>query len=375
MPNSPNSLNPNRQERQRHKKFYYMLFSLLFLIVAILVYNIHIAPQKNDKEQNKQVEIQENNLSNMVLADGSGLATPLGEKDEQISGIVSPQNNIEKKEEIQPIVIIRDNPPEHKEENKKNEELEQIKKIRTQDFLSALKSPIISKQFKNEEQTQNQQIEEQSQNQTNEENSWVLAEKRTKGNDFEIKTGSVIPAVMITEINSDLAGNIIAQVSQHIFDSTTGQNLLIPQGAKLFGTYDSEIIYGQNRVLVSWNRIIFPDGSSLTLPAMPGADMGGSSGFKDRVNNHYFRTFSSAILMSLIVGGTAYAVDGSSSENENSLQSQMTSSLAQQLGETSANLLEKNLNIKPTLEVRTGYQFNIVLTKDLVFESPYTAWR
>ena len=183
---------------------------------------------------------------------------------------------------------------------------------------------------------------------------------------------------MITGINSDLPGSIIAQVSQNIFDSATGQNLLVPQGSRLFGKYDSRIIYGQSRVLVAWNRIVYPDGSAITLPSMPGTDMAGSAGFEDEVNNHYFRIFGSSALMSLIMGGTAYTLNettGGDSTNENSLQSQMTAALAQQFGQTTTSLLQKNLNIKPTLEVRAGYQFNIVLTKDVVFEQPYTAWR
>ncbi len=369
--NSPNSLRPPTQSRNRHKKFYYALFGILFLIVAILVYNIHIAPSKVEEVQENQVEIQDKSKE-MVIADGSGLAIATPETSTADSSNSTQQATNQNNKETEPIIIVRDSPPK---EVQKNDEIEQIRKQRTQDFLSALKSPIISKQYSNQTQTTSQNSEEKVEEQEKSENSWILAEKRTKGQALEIKTGSVIPAVMVTGINSDLEGNIIAQVSQHIYDSTSGENLLIPQGAKLFGSYNSEVIFGQSRVLVSWNRIIFPDGSSLTLPAMPGADMGGYSGFKDKVNNHYFRTFSSAILMSLIVGGTAYAVDGSSTEDENSLQSQMTSSLAQQLGETSANLLEKNLNVKPTLEVRSGYQFSIVLTKDLVFESPYTAWR
>ena len=196
---------------------------------------------------------------------------------------------------------------------------------------------------------------------------------------LELKTGAVVPGVMLTGLNSDLPGNMIAQVSQNVFDTATGRNLLIPQGARLYGVYDSRVVYGQQRVLIAWNRIIFPDGSSMSIGAMPGADMAGMAGLTDKVDNHYLRIFGSAVMMSLVTGGMAYAMDSannnSSGENGTSMQDEMTSALAAQLGQTTTTLLQKNLNIKPTLEIRPGYQFNIVLTKDLVFREPYARWR
>lgn len=207
-------------------------------------------------------------------------------------------------------------------------------------------------------------------------NQWINQNIRTAGQKYEIKTGSVIPAAMVTAINSDLPGNMIAQVTQNIYDSATGSYLLIPQGTKLFGVYDSRVIMGQQRVLVAWNRIIFPDGSAMTIPSIPGADMAGNSGFNQKVDNHYFRIFGSSILMALITAGTAYAVDeNSNSDNENSLSSQLNAALAQQLGQASTSLLQKHLNIAPTLEIEPGYQFNIVLTKDLVFGGSYKGWK
>ena len=205
--------------------------------------------------------------------------------------------------------------------------------------------------------------------------TWSLPHTRTAGQKFEVKTGAVIPGVMVTGINSDLPGNIIAQVSQNVFDSATGNHLLLPQGAKLFGVYDSRVIYGQERVLVAWNRVVFPDGSAITLGAMPGSDKSGYAGYSDQVDNHYFRIFGSAVLMSLMSGGMAYTMDSLDTSNSESdkptLQNEMGSALAAQLGQATLQLLQKNLNIKPTLEIRPGYQFNVIVTKDLVFERPY----
>jgi type IV secretion system protein VirB10 len=216
-------------------------------------------------------------------------------------------------------------------------------------------------------------------NRAEKDTSWILPHARTAGYSFEVKTGSVIPGIMITGINSDLPGNIIAQVSQNVFDSATGRYLLLPQGAKLFGVYDSRVIYGQERVLVAWNRIVFPDGSAITLGAMPGSDLSGYAGYADKVDNHYLRIFGSAILMSMISGGMAYTMDTLSGESGNSdkptLQDEMGSALAAQLGQTTLQLLQKNLNIKPTLEIRPGYQFNVIVTKDMVFQKPYNKKR
>jgi type IV secretion system protein VirB10 len=210
---------------------------------------------------------------------------------------------------------------------------------------------------------------------------WISPHTREAGRKYEIKTGTVIPGIMISGVNSDLPGTLIAQVSQSVYDTATGRSLLIPQGSRLYGVYDSRVVYGQSRVLIAWNRVIFPDGSSVTLGAMPGADMAGYAGFTDKIDNHYMRIFGSAILMSFITGGMAYAVDSAANtttnqngnSNSTTVQDEMTAALAAQLGQATLQMLQKNLNIKPTLEIRPGYQFNITVTKDVVFRNPYYA--
>lgn len=212
--------------------------------------------------------------------------------------------------------------------------------------------------------------------------AWSLANSRTAGAFCEIKTGSVIPAIMISGINSDLPGQLIAQVSQNVYDSATGKLLLLPQGSRLFGVYDSRIAMGQERVLIAWNRVIFPDGSSVDLGSMPGADQGGLAGFTDKTDNHWFRIFGSSFLMSMITGGMAYSMDAlqpNSNSNSNNqkptVQQEMGTALAGQMGQASLQLLQKNVNIQPTLEVRSGYRFNIVVLKDIIFDEPYTHTR
>lgn len=208
---------------------------------------------------------------------------------------------------------------------------------------------------------------------------WTLPNARVPGAACEIKTGTVIPGIMLSGINSDLPGQLIAQVSQNVYDTATGRYVLIPQGSRLLGRYDSRIVMGQERVLIAWNRIIFPDGSSVDMGSMPGADQAGYAGFTDNVNNHYFRIFGSAFLMSLITGGMAYSMDAlrpdSGDGNQNpSVQDEMGSALASQMGQASLQLLQKHINIQPTLEVRPGYRFNLVVVKDVIFQQPYRRW-
>jgi type IV secretory pathway VirB10-like protein len=126
---------------------------------------------------------------------------------------------------------------------------------------------------------------------------------------FELRAGFVVPATLISGINSDLPGQIMAQVAQHVYDTPTGKHLLIPQGSRLVGTYSSDVAYGQARVLVAWQRIVFPDGKAMDIGAMPGADSAGYAGFNDQVNNHYLRTFGSAFLMSGVTAGITLSQD------------------------------------------------------------------
>ena len=190
---------------------------------------------------------------------------------------------------------------------------------------------------------------------------------------FELKRGSVIPATLITGINSDLPGRITAQVSQNVYDSATGRRLLIPQGAKLFGRYDSEVTFGQNRVLVVWTDIIFPNGSTLQIGGMAGTDGAGYGGFHDQVDNHYLRTFGSAILVALIGAGTEMLLpdDNSTSTTVDSASDAARRSFAETFGQISEQTVSKNLNVQPTLEIRPGYRFNILVDQDIIFPKAY----
>jgi type IV secretion system protein VirB10 len=192
---------------------------------------------------------------------------------------------------------------------------------------------------------------------------------------FELRAGFVIPGVMITGISSELPGQIEAQVAQNVYDTATGNYLLVPQGSRLVGAYQSNAAYGQARVLIAWQRVVFPDGKALDLGAMPGADSAGYAGFTDQVNNHYTRIFGSAVMLSLIGAGAEVGAPQTSSNGETTTVSQaLSQQLAQQLGSTATQMIQKNLSIAPTLKIRPGYRFNVVVTKDLVFRTPYQAF-
>ena len=194
---------------------------------------------------------------------------------------------------------------------------------------------------------------------------------------YSLLNGFVIPAVLISGINSELPGQIMAQVSQDIYDTPVGRWRLIPQGARLVGSYSSDVAYGQSRVLVAWQRIIFPDGKTMDIGAMPGADGIGQAGFKDQVNNHYLRIFGSALLMSAVIAGATYSqrdAGGGGVFGRQNAGSILSQSLGQQLGQATTRLMMKNLNIAPTLEIRPGFRFNVIVTKDMVFSKPYQSF-
>jgi type IV secretion system protein VirB10 len=208
------------------------------------------------------------------------------------------------------------------------------------------------------------------------ESRWRLNSKLENPNSrYELRAGSVIPGVMVSGISSELPGQIIGQVSQNVYDTATGRFLLIPQGTKLVGIYSSDVSFGQNSVLVAWQRLVFPDGKALDIGSMPGADSAGYGGFRDQVNHHYVRIYGSALLMSGIVAGITYSQNANQSNqigyNQPTAGNVLSQALGQQLGEVTSQLVSKNLNVSPTIHVRPGYRFNVIVVKDLTFKQPY----
>jgi type IV secretion system protein VirB10 len=215
----------------------------------------------------------------------------------------------------------------------------------------------------------------------------VAASLKPPPSPYLITAGSVIPAVLISGINSELPGPILAQVRENVFDTATGRWVLIPQGSKLIGAYKTDAAYGQERVRIGWKRLIFPNASSIDIPEMPGADDAGYAGFSDQVNNHYLKTYGAAALLSVISAGQMVGQMGAfgggmgfsgpygygyATPNQMSLLSEMGGAAAsQQLGQVAQGSLQQGMSIPPTLEIRPGYQFNVMVTNDLVLPGPY----
>jgi type IV secretion system protein VirB10 len=190
---------------------------------------------------------------------------------------------------------------------------------------------------------------------------------------FELKRGSVIPATLITGLNSDLPGRISAQVSQNVFDSATGYRLLIPQGAKLFGRYDAKVSFGQERVLVVWTDLVFPNGSTLQLDGMAGTDSEGYGGFSDKVDRHLWRTFGSAALVALIGTGIDMSIpENSTLDNQTTASDAARRNFAEVFGQAAQQTISKNLNVQPTIRIRPGYNFSVLVDQDIIFPSAYS---
>ena len=178
-----------------------------------------------------------------------------------------------------------------------------------------------------------------------------------------VQAGSIIPAALITGIRSDLPGQITAQVTANVYDSPTGRILLVPQGARLIGEYDSEIGAGQTRVLLAWDRLIMPDGRSIVLERQPGADAAGYAGLQDRVNQHWGNLLKAAAVSTLLGVGAELGAD-----SEDDLTRALRRGSQDTINQTGQQIVRRQLNVQPTLTIRPGHPLRVVLTRDLVLE-------
>jgi type IV secretion system protein VirB10 len=182
---------------------------------------------------------------------------------------------------------------------------------------------------------------------------------------YELKAGTIIPAVLITAINSDLPGPVIGQVRENVYDTVSGNFLLVPQGARLLAHYDSMVMWGQERVLLCWNRLVFPNGDSINLQCMPAADLHGAAGLTDEVNEHWFRIVKGAAVASLLAA-TTQAVAGNTEGVNPTVPQMWAGGAASNLNQVGQQLTRRNLNIQPTITVRPGYSVNVIVTKDMI---------
>lgn len=181
---------------------------------------------------------------------------------------------------------------------------------------------------------------------------------------WTLSAGTIIPASLITGLNSDLPGMVIAQVTANVSDTATGRTVLIPQGARLIGSYDSVVAYSQRRALLVWQRIVFPDGSSIVLDKMPGTDSGGYSGLEDGVNFHSWQLIKGVVLSTLLGVGTQLSLGSSESD----LVRAVRESTQQNAAHAGDQITARNLEVQPTLTVRPGWPVRAIVQKDLVLK-------
>jgi type IV secretion system protein VirB10 len=186
----------------------------------------------------------------------------------------------------------------------------------------------------------------------------------------ELLAGTVIPAALLTGIDSDLPGNIIATVTQNVYDTVTGRILLIPQGSRLLGVYDSKIAYGERRVLLVWTRLIFPDGASIVLGRLPGTDPQGYEGLEDRVDWHWKRLAAGAAVSTLLGATAELAVPGGQYGGSASALYASLEGLQGTMNQVGQEITQRNLDIQPTITIRPGYPLRVIVNKDLVLR-PY----
>jgi type IV secretion system protein VirB10 len=199
------------------------------------------------------------------------------------------------------------------------------------------------------------------------ENGYLPELLKPKLGEFELTAGSVIPAVMLSGINSDLPGTIVAQTRQTVYATHDPDAVVIPQGSRLVGRYSADVVYGQSRVLAAWDELILPNGSRIALRGMSAADGHGQSGMEDQVNNHFWRTWSSALLVSFLgVAAQQSQPQNQGAFNTPSGSAQASAAAMNSLSDVSSKILQKSLNISPTLQVRPGMAFNVMINRSII---------
>jgi type IV secretion system protein VirB10 len=183
---------------------------------------------------------------------------------------------------------------------------------------------------------------------------------------YIVQAGTVIPGALITGIRSDVPGQIAAQVTENVFDTPTGRFLLVPQGARLIGIYDSQVTFGQSRVLLVWTRLIMPNGRSIVLERQPGTDTAGYAGLEDQVDNHWGELFKAAVLSTLLAVGTELGAGSDTNSNDGAIIQALRHGASDSLNQTGQQVVRRSLNVQPTLTVRPGFPVRVLVNRDLI---------
>ena len=377
------TLNPGVNVKNLNKNVIYLIAAGVF----IFIFMIALTPKKQkNKEVKEKINVSERELISNLPTDYKNI------KEEEVKDLqpVEPLEEIPdaytptayNQQEYTPSAYAPVNYNQNYETPK--EENTSYKKSK----ISFTKESVNTNQNSNTQATvsenqsmqngQNQKAEDYDQNRQASKEKF-LNEQRNSGfylnsfqqsqiSPYEVKVGSIIPAVLVTSINSDLPGGIVAQIRENVYDSTTGKHLLLPQGAKIYGIYDSNISYAQNRILIVWQRIVLPNGESIALENMPGVDLSGSAGLRDKTNYHSLQLLRGVVLSAVFGAGTAivtYEKDGN-----NDYVKEAGRGAGENIDTIGQKMADKDLNRQPTIEIRQGYKFNILVHKDMILK-PY----
>ena len=393
-PNNPqnqenNSINSNTHEKKGtffKKKIIYIFFFFIISLILLLLFRKEIFATNNDKNASKNI-IKNGNVDEN---ESSKLDNPQYGDDEMQDLTYDKSTSPEDEEDYNIPAIEEDEEEEEKEavEQKSAEEIERENKIKQLEAEAdaALRSPttITIATRPQVQQTDdkillaqgNKAVQDYDGNRQESKRNFLMNEQAQKYyqsnfmieqlSEFEIKAGDFIPAILQTGINSDLPSKtIVAIVSENVRDTIRGKHILIPQGTKIIGVYDSSITFGQERLLIIWQRLIFPNGKTIGLDNMQGVDLSGKAGITGDVNNH-FSTLLKGVILSSIMGSAGAIV----TERKNDWRGAAAEGAGEQIVTIGDNFAERALSRQPTITIEPGTRFNIIVHSDLILE-PY----
>lgn len=391
-PNNPqnqenNSINSNTHEKKGtffKKKIIYIFFFFIISLILLLLFRKEIFTTNNDKNASKNI-IKNGNVDEN---ESSKLDNPQYGDDEMQDLTYDKSTSPEDEEDYNIPAIEEDEEEKEAVEQKSAEEIERENKIKQLEAEAdaALRSPttITIATRPQVQQTDdkillaqgNKVVQDYDGNRQESKRNFLMNEQAQKYyqsnfmieqlSEFEIKAGDFIPAILQTGINSDLPSKtIVAIVSENVRDTIRGKHILIPQGTKIIGVYDSSITFGQERLLIIWQRLIFPNGKTIGLDNMQGVDLSGKAGITGDVNNH-FSTLLKGVILSSIMGSAGTIV----TERKNDWRGAAAEGAGEQIVTIGDNFAERALSRQPTITIEPGTRFNIIVHSDLILE-PY----
>lgn len=391
-PNNPqnqenNSVNSNTYEKKGtffKKKIIYIFFFFIISLIILLLFRKEIFATNNDKNASKNIIKN----SNVDENESSKLDNPQYGDDEMQDLTYDKSTSPEDEEDYNIPVTEEDEKEKEAVDQKSAEEIERENKIKQLEAEAdaALRSPttITIATRPQVQQTDdkillaqgNKAVQDYDGNRQESKRNFLMNEQAQKYyqsnfmieqlSEFEIKAGDFIPAILQTGINSDLPSKtIVAIVSENVRDTIRGKHILIPQGTKIIGVYDSSITFGQERLLIIWQRLIFPNGKTIGLDNMQGVDLSGKAGITGDVNNH-FSTLLKGVILSSIMGSAGAIV----TERKNDWRGAAAEGAGEQIVTIGDNFAERALSRQPTITIEPGTRFNIIVHSDLILE-PY----